>query len=107
MPRAKTVLRREPQLELVRLFEPPPPRVRADCLEGGFNANRPCEYLKCRYHLAGELDPDSGDYVSYHRDDPAGVRVETCALDVASRGAHSLEEIAAVLGINVSRVAVI
>lgn len=57
------------------------PRTRAECAAGP----RPCPYLRCRYHLA-ELAPASS---------------ETCALDVAERGDHGVEELARVLRVSV------
>jgi hypothetical protein len=56
------------------------PRVRGDCEEGP----RPCPWVQCRYHLEHEK--------------------WTCALDVADEGEHTLEEIAAIMGVTKQRV---
>jgi hypothetical protein len=56
------------------------PRTRGDCIGGP----RPCPALACRYHL----------------DSPS----ESCALDVADRGPHTLEQIAVVVGLTRERV---
>lgn len=61
---------------------PSRPQTRAQCLDGP----RPCPHLDCRYHLAelwGAAPPTSA---------------ETCALDIADRGEHGLEDLARLLG---------
>ena len=121
MPRAKRLIAYSEQPDLAGLFETTTgewrPRTRADCVGRGLNACRPCCYVECRYHLYGELDPDTGDYVTYHR--PGGevdwdrvpmdlaMMTETCALDVAERGGATLEEVAVLVGVNTSRCDVI
>jgi DNA-binding transcriptional ArsR family regulator len=60
----------------------PTPRTRAQCAGGP----RPCPHLDCRYHLAelwGATAPHDAD---------------TCALDVADRGEHGVEDLARLLG---------
>lgn len=80
--------RKEPELKTVALqplLDPPGPKpiVRGDCLSGGFNENRPCQWSSCRYHLSGEK--------------------ASCALDVADEGEHSLEEVMEYMADDVSR----
>lgn len=73
------------------------PRTRADCEEG----LRPCPWVGCRYHLATDISPAGSLVVVWPgRDglpDLDGMP-ETCALDVADRGPHTLGEIGACLG---------
>ncbi len=72
----------------------PKPVKRSDCLEGGFNAARPCHWRSCRYHLPRTTTLD-------------GVQSEwnhSCALDVADLGEHSLEEIGEILGLTRERI---
>ncbi len=72
----------------LRLTPPPPPSSRADCLNGP----RPCRSTTCRHHLTqGEREPlpDAAD---------------SCSLDVADRGDHSLDAIGRQLGIGRERV---
>ena len=60
----------------------PAPRSRTECADGP----RPCPHLGCRYHLAdlwGAQPPQNA---------------ETCALDVADRGEHGIEDLARLLG---------
>lgn len=58
------------------------PKTRGDCADGP----RPCPWNECRYNL---------DEWTAGRD-----ATETCALDVADRGAASLDEIGDVLGLS-------
>jgi hypothetical protein len=95
-------LRRQVRLQVLSaedehlLRATPRPRTRADCLEGGPNAARPCPFVSCRHHLGLEVQPKSG-----------GVRelggwmedgLPSCALDVADQGEHSLERISRYVG---------
>lgn len=61
---------------------PLPPRTRAECVD----SPRPCPHLDCRYHLADLWGAN------------APKDAESCALDVADRGEHGLEELARLLG---------
>lgn len=67
---------------MVRAVGVPP--TRADCPQA-----RPCTYLACRYNLVLEAAPASG---------------ESCALDVADRGDHSLAEVGEILGVTRERI---
>ena len=70
------------------------PRRRSDCLEGGFNCERPCPYVTCREHLFLNVDPELGAIkFSWPEKEPDELD-HTCALDVADEGAHVLEDIA-------------
>lgn len=77
------------------------PRTRGDC-QGG---PRPCPFVGCRHHNALDVTHmGGGNQVTLHRepeDLPAG---DSCSLDVADRGAHTLEETAQVLGVVRERV---
>lgn len=63
---------------------------------------RPCPWVSCRYHLALEVHPQTGTITVNPRCD-AGSRwdieldlallPESCALDVAAKGEHTLEEV--------------
>jgi hypothetical protein len=72
----------EELLEAARLR----PRTRGDCLHG----LRPCPWMACRYHLAvtGGAQPTR---------DPLALD-ETCCLDVADRGPHTLDAIVRLAG---------
>lgn len=67
---------------------PDRPRTRADCLDGGSNAARPCGWSGCRHHLDSYAD--------------------TCSLDVADRVALgdelTLDAIGQMIGLTRERV---
>lgn len=64
------------------------PRTRAECVP------RPCPYTRCRYHLLAD---------SHRFDDAADMPAEeSCALDVAEDGPHTLEQIGKILGVSSS-----
>lgn len=65
------------------------PKTRAECVAGGWNAKRPCPFATCRYHLAVEVTSRGHLLVNFPNMD-ADELPETCALDVADRGEHTL-----------------
>ncbi len=54
---------------------------------------RPCPFLSCRYHIWADIKPRTGHLPE-----------ETCALDVADEGAHTLEQIGDIYGLTRERV---
>lgn len=64
------------------------PKTRGDCER----AERPCPWVSCIYHLWPDLIGK----------DPLDME-ETCALDIADRGDHTLQEIGDILGITKER----
>lgn len=79
------------------------PRTRGDCLPGGHNACRPCGFVSCRYHLAVDVKPRSGNLV-VRQDVEIEDMQESCALDVADRGGQSLEDVGEIMGVTRERV---
>ena len=79
------------------------PRTRGECAAG----IRPCPWVSCRHHLAAEvaetLNGRGSLRLVYGHGDISALR-ETCSLDVADRGDHTLEEVADVLGVTKERV---
>lgn len=64
---------------------------------------RPCPWVLCRYHLA--TDPRPSGWVRVNHDPRRLAEMpETCALDVAARGEHTLEAIGDLLGLTRERV---
>lgn len=59
------------------------PQTRAECLANGTNAQRPCSWTECRYHL------ESAE--------------ASCALDVAAEGPLDLGDIGDLLGVSRER----
>lgn len=110
-PRAKTVSVKRVSLrvfhhekEMGKLIEPyDRPKTRGDCLHGKF-AVRPCPFVGCAYHLYMDVDPESGNYTLRFPDRDPTELVDTCALDVADRGSHNLEEIGDRLNLTRERV---
>lgn len=75
---------------------PEMPRTRGDCVDGP----RPCAFVHCRHHLASKVLPASRRLK---------VRAlargqDSCALDVADRGPHTLKEVGELLGVTRERV---
>ena len=68
------------------------PATRADCENGP----RPCAFVGCRYHLYADVNPATGSLKINFPDvapDELEKLPDTCALDVADRGPHRLEEV--------------
>jgi hypothetical protein len=73
----------------------PRPQTRADCIDGP----RPCPWYGCRHHLG--IDVTRTGTIQY-REIPAGE--ESCSLDVADAGSHTLRQIADRWGLSFERV---
>lgn len=69
------------------------PTARGDCLQGE-HAQRPCPFVGCKHHLYLEVDARTGSIKLNFPDREVWELPETCALDVADRGDHTLEEVA-------------
>lgn len=82
---------------------PSRPKTRAECLPGGPNAARPCPYVSCRYHLFLDVRRTGSIKLNFRR---RGIDklAETCALDVADGGPHSLEHLGHLMGVTRERV---
>lgn len=78
------------------------PRNRAECRA----ETRPCIWVSCRYHLLLEVTQEGKlKFNDPSWTDPTEQRGrETCALDVADRGEHSLEETGEIVGLMPERV---
>ena len=78
------------------------PATTADC-----PAVRPCPYVSCGLHLAGDGDPRTGNIrVGFPGPDgepDLDAMPETCTLDVAARGGMTLEEVGDVLNLTRER----
>ena len=64
---------------------------------------RPCPYLDCRYHLCHEERSARGPATTRPTMEWYEMR-ETCALDVADDGPHTLLEIGDLLGVTRERI---
>lgn len=81
----------------------PRPKTRGDCVDGGINAQRPCPFASCQWHLAVNVNP-SGSFSETFEGAEFTEMPHTCALDVADEGGATLEAIGNVL--NVTREAI-
>lgn len=97
----------------------PRPMTRADCKDGP----RPCPWVGCKYHLLIDVKEKGGMVVNFETGlrtlstrratdeewmDSAVDRLDTmkhtCALDVADKGEHTLEEVGELYGITRERI---
>lgn len=65
---------------------------------------RPCPFLGCKYHLALDVKPGGTLVFPFGVESDLTEARDTCALDVASRGPHSLAAVGAIIGVNRERV---
>lgn len=83
----------------LRLVDPSRPRDRSECVDGP----RPCPYVSCRYHLLLDVSPKTGKLkLNFGTDDPAELP-DTCSLDVAARGAETLDVVGAAMNVTRER----
>lgn len=76
---------------------PVAPKTRGDCESGP----RPCPWTSCRYHLLYGEEASRG----WRSKLPALEEMkETCALDVANRGSHTLDYVAKLFGLTRERI---
>lgn len=76
---------------------PERPRTRADCVDGP----RPCPFATCIYHLFVDIRMDGSLRINA---DAIENMANTCALDVADEGPHTLEQVAEMLTLKRERV---
>lgn len=79
---------------------PPLPATRAECVDGP----RPCPRVSCRHHLYLDVDPHSGSIKRNFPDIGVEDMIESCSLDVADRGALTLEGVAPLLNLTRERI---
>ena len=74
------------------------PRTRAECGDLG-EALNPCPFLSCAYHLAIDVDEDTGSIKYNHPGKELWELEATCALRVAERGGLSNADVGKVLNV--------
>jgi hypothetical protein len=80
------------------------PQTRAECLDEGWNASRPCPFVGCRHHLFLDVDEARGSISPNTRLEPWEMS-ESCVLDVVERhGELSLEDIGKYFGLTRERI---
>lgn len=77
------------------LAEHPRPKTRAECQ----SSPRPCPYVSCKYHLAIEVNANGS--ITHYGD--IETMTQTCCLDVADKGDHTLDQIGTILGLTRER----
>lgn len=73
--------------DLVAHAATPRPRTRGECAGG----ERPCPWVGCRYHLAYDINPQTGTLKENFPTLELEQLAETCALDVADQGGLTLD----------------
>jgi len=68
------------------------PATRGDCLQG-VNAERPCPFVSCKFHLYLDVNPRTGSIKINYPDKEPWELDESCALDVADNGGATLEDV--------------
>jgi hypothetical protein len=104
-PRRVGVLVRSRVISRLRVARPgeidypdvPRPRTRGEC------PPHPCPWVSCRYHLYLDTTEAGGVKVNFPDKEPDEMG-ETCALNVADQGDHTLEEVGALLNLTRERV---
>ena len=78
------------------------PRTRGECAD----VPRPCPFVSCRYHLYLDLNPVTHEIkVNFPDIDVDEMHPDySCALDIAERGALTLEDVAAATALTRERV---
>lgn len=76
------------------------PRTRADCEDGP----RPCPWVGCRHHLYLDVNPETGSIKFVFPDLEPDELEQSCALDVADDGDHTLERVGELLNVTRERV---
>lgn len=95
---SKELLRRE--AEELKDFHYERPKTRADCKDGP----RPCPFVACKHHLYLDVNPETGSIKFNFPHLELEQMKETCALDIADRGAITLEEIGEIMNLTRERV---
>ncbi len=66
------------------------PKIRADCLEGGSNAERPCPFVSCKFHLFLDVSERSGAIKINFPGLEIWEMNETCVVETSSEPAGPL-----------------
>lgn len=79
----------------------PRPATRGSCAE----AIRPCPFVTCRHHLYLDVVPTGAIRLARPELEPEEIEPEwSCSLDVADRGAHTLDGVGRLLGLTRERI---
>lgn len=76
------------------------PKSRGECA----NVARPCPYVSCKYHLYIDVNPNTGSIKVNFPEKEVWELKQSCALDVASQGGITLEEVGEILNLTRERI---
>lgn len=76
------------------------PLTRGECAD----AERPCPWVSCKFHLFLDVNPETGSIKINFPDLEVWEMAETCALDVADRAGITLEEVGEILNLTRERI---
>lgn len=76
------------------------PKTRSECVDGP----RPCPYVSCKYHLYLDVKTDTNSIKLNFPHLEVWEMEHTCALDVATRGGMTLEDVGHILNLTRERV---
>lgn len=99
LPHRQVTATREAAAELGDVELPPRPATRGECPD-----ERPCPWVGCRYHLAIDVDPETGSLKLNHPHLELEDMPHTCALDVADLGEQTLDVVGRLLNVSRERV---
>lgn len=80
------------------------PLTRRSCEPGGWNAERPCPFVSCEFHLALDVHPTRGSIKVNFPDLDVDEMPATCMVDVAAIGGVTLDLVARVMNLTRERV---
>lgn len=76
------------------------PKKRSECLNGP----RPCMWVGCKYNLYLDVNPRTGSIIlNFPEKEPWEIK-DSCVLDIADRGAVTLEEIGKIMNLTRERI---
>ena len=78
----------------------PRPQTRADCKA----EQRPCPWVACKHHLYLDINPETGSIKINFPDLEPWEMQNTCALDVAEAGGHTLDEVGVITNLTRERI---
>ncbi len=106
-PRSKTIAMRRVTVAELRagalMYPPvdvPRPQTRADCK----GEQRPCPWVACKHHLYLDINPETGSIKINFPDLEPWEMANTCALDVAEAGGHTLDEVGEITNLTRERI---
>jgi len=76
------------------------PKRRSECVNGP----RPCLWVGCKYNLYLDVNPRTGSIILNFPEKEAWEIKESCVLDIADRGAVTLEEIGKIMNLTRERI---